>query len=238
MPRAAAIATACSAAALLLLDRRIGLPLYWLLLTGLLIWQTHGHSRTMVLVYKWSLTFIVPIFVVHGILNANFFASYMVLGVIPIRPEGFLFAAHVSLGFLVISSVAGLWLNVPRDDIVESLFRWRAPLWIVLLLSQGVAVGSLVERRVVAVYLAQRARGMPVDRGAWARLRAFPSVLIPVVVSTLIEGERRVPALVSRGFGAQRPAALPSSAKGQAADPISIGSIAALLAGSLLESIL
>src|SRR5262249_44870324 len=78
------------------------------------------------------------------------------------------------------------------------------PDMVVLFSAQSIAIAATVERRILKVYAAQRARGIRTGPGLWARIRAFPSVLIPSVVGTLLEAEARVPALVSRGFGCGR----------------------------------
>jgi energy-coupling factor transporter transmembrane protein EcfT len=105
---------------------------------------------------------------------------------------------------LLFATAAAFWLQTRRDEVIESLIRLRLPLWAVLFLAQGVAIGGLVERRILRVHQAQQARGVRAGPDFLSRVRAFPVVLIPAVVTTLLEADERAPALTSRGFGSRR----------------------------------
>jgi len=167
------------------------------------------NARVAVVMIKWCLPFVVPLLFVHGVMNASYPTAYWLMDVIPWRPTGFRYGVIVSLHFIVIATIAAYWLHTERDDLVDALIRMKFPIWSILFVTQGVAVGAMVERRVSNVYLAQRARGICVGPGILARLRAFPSVLIPAVIGTLLEAESRIPALVSRGFGSSKLAVPP-----------------------------
>lgn len=179
---------------------------YVLAICVFLLWtQRRSEKSLAVALVKWSLPFIIPLLIIHGCLNSEFVATRHAFGFIPIRPDGFLFGLTIALQVLLLSIVGGFWISVPKDEFVESLIRLRLPSWSLLLLMQSAAIAGTVSRRISAVYLAQRARGIPVSGSFISRVRAFPSVLMPVVIGTLIEAEERVPSLVNRGFGSVAP---------------------------------
>jgi energy-coupling factor transporter transmembrane protein EcfT len=209
---AALVATAASLCALLILGSAFAVAGYTVLLAlSLLVWT--GNARIGWVIVKWVLPFAVPLLLVHGVLNAGFPADRWYFGFLPLREAGLRYGATVSLHVALLATVAAYWMNTRRDDVVDDLVSLRLPLWFILFCSQGIAIGASVERRISKVYVAQRARGIRTGPSFWARVQAFPSVLIPAVVSTLLEAEARVPALVSRGFGCARLAPLPGRRK-------------------------
>jgi energy-coupling factor transport system permease protein len=181
----------------------IDLGIYALGMIAILSWRTRMSAANFAIV-GWVLPFCLPLLFIHGILNSGFAVSFRIWGVIPWRPAGFDYGIVLSLRVLLIGVAAAFWAQTRRDEVVEYLIRLRLPLWIVLLLAQSVAVGALIERRVLRVYQAQQARGIRVGPDLLSRIRAFPAILIPAVVTTLLEADARAPALTSRGFGASQ----------------------------------
>ncbi|MGJ5196570.1 MULTISPECIES: energy-coupling factor transporter transmembrane component T [unclassified Bradyrhizobium] len=174
------------------------------LLTGLMMAELTlllGSIRPASLVAKWSLPFVMPLLVIHGVLNRSYPVDSWLLGLIPLRFEGAIYAVEVSLKIVLLAAVASYWFHTRRDDLADGLMRLKLPLSVVMFASQSVAVAATIERRVKKVYLAQQARGISVGPGFFTRIKALPSILVPVVVSTFLEAEGRIPALVSRGFG-------------------------------------
>lgn len=176
-----------------------------------------GKSNIAWRVVAWTIPLVLPLLFIHGILNGAFPVDHRLFGFIPVRSTGIDYGSAVAMRMLLISIVGGYWLSILREDMVESLIRSRLPSTVILLLVQGVLMAGIISRRLENVYLAQRARGVPVGGTAIARLRALPSVLIPVIVGTFVEAEGRVPALVAQGFGSlrvqQKPAPKLSSAE-------------------------
>lgn len=66
----------------------------------------------------------------------------------------------------------------------------------------------LFRRRAENVFLAQRARGIAAGPSLFAKVRALPSVILPVVLNALGEADVRAVLLASRGFGAGEMTAL------------------------------
>jgi energy-coupling factor transporter transmembrane protein EcfT len=164
-----------------------------------------GSFRPAKVVVVLSLPFVLPLFAIHGFLNAMYPIDNVLFGIIPYRTNGLMFAATIGSSMILVITGATAWLMVRKDDIIEALFRSRLPFWITMIGSQGLAMADHVSRRVDRVYLAQRARGVPMGNSVWARVRAFPTIIIPVAVSVLIESDYRGIALASRGFASASP---------------------------------
>jgi energy-coupling factor transport system permease protein len=179
------------------------------ILVALLVSQGR-HGRLAGKVVAWTLPLFLPLILIHGFLNRSFPIDFWLLEVVPVRTTGLAFASLLSLRMLLISIVGSYWLCITREDLVESLLRLKLPSPIILFLVQGVGTAKIIATRVDNVYLAQRARGVPVGGSFRERLRAFPSVLLPVIIGTLVEADARVPALVSQGYGSLRVAPVPA----------------------------
>lgn len=210
-PATASVATISSLIVIATVDEFEWLAGYAVvMLVALFVSQGH-QARLAGKVVAWTLPLFVPLILIHSFLNRSFPIDFWLLGTVPLRSAGLAFACSLSLRMLLISISGGYWLCIKREELVESLLRLRLPSLIILFLMQGVSIAKIIATRVDNVYLAQRARGVPVGGSFCERLRAFPSVLLPVIIGTLVEADSRVPALVSQGYGSLRvEPALPS----------------------------
>ncbi len=209
-PVTVAIVIAVTFVAIWVLQSQLSLTIYTALLILILIGSQRGSGNLMAgRLLKWTIPFVVPLIVIHGLLNATFPISIWLWDAVPLRFDGLRFGYIMSVRVVLLSTVAGFLVSILRDDFVESLIRLRLPSWIVLFLMQSTAMAGVIQRRVSSVYLAQRSRGIPVGSGFLSRVRSVPSMLLPVVIGTFLEAEGRVPALVSQGFGIVKPRPLP-----------------------------
>lgn len=155
-----------------------------------------------------ALAITAPVFfllvVIHGFVGPLFPVDAQVLGSVPLRTEGLVYGLDTGLTVLIVTFAAALWLAVSSDQLIDDLIWLRAPVAVTVMVGQTVATLSLLRRRVLAVYLAQRARGVPVRGSPLARLRALPAILVPSISGALVEADHRALMLTSRGFGARR----------------------------------
>lgn len=165
------------------------------------LWQT----------LKLTLPLAIPLVLVHGVLNPTFVRTDAWFGV-PIRFEGFVFGAIVSLRVLVLALAAVLWSIVDTQRLLWDAVRWRIPLPLTTSLVLGASTARFIRRRAVSVLMAQQARGIPVHGNVIQRARALVAVVIPVVISTLVESAKRGEILAIRGFGSRHPTCPPSLA--------------------------
>lgn len=192
--------TASALLALLVLGTLQGLGVY---VVAMFVYGMSAvkERRYIFTVAKWMLPFVVPLFLIHGVINPGFAETGRIAGLIPVRADGLSFASLVSLRVVAITFVASYWAAVPANHLVDAFIQWRAPLRLVVLASQAIAVGQYIGRRANQVLLAQRARGIPVGPGFLARARAFPTIIVPVISSALLDADVRAHCLVTRGLG-------------------------------------
>lgn len=210
-PAAAGAATIVSVVSLFLLSPRWGGAAYTALLIVLLLLAQHREgSRLGRRLIAWTAPFVLPLIVIHGVLNAQFPVTSWWLDTIPIRSAGLAFGNDLAVRVLLFSVVAAYWLSVDRDDMVEALMRRRLPTPLIMLVMQGFVMGRLVQERIQAIHLAQRARGIPVSSSFARRMASIPALLVPVVVGTFVEAEARVPVLLAHGYGRLEPSAQPA----------------------------
>lgn len=161
-------------------------------------------SRSVSLIFiclRWTIPFAIPLFIMHGVLNPSFEVTQYWLEVIPLRYGGFEYGVIISLRVALVTVVAATLLHVDRDSLWKSLVAWRVPLPLLVVAAQGMSTMGYLVRRSRAIYLAQRARGIAVGPGFMTRLRVLPTVVIPLIVSTLVDAHIRATALVNRGMG-------------------------------------
>jgi energy-coupling factor transporter transmembrane protein EcfT len=146
-----------------------------------------------------SAPLLIPLVLIHGLINPHYEPSN-IAATIPFRPEGVEFAISIYSAISIFLAVAVSWLQVKSDEFFEWLVAHRFPILAVGLVSQSIAMVKLVEKRGKAVYQAQTARGIPTGPSLFYRVRALPSVILPVITSLINEAEHRSIALWSRGF--------------------------------------
>ena len=124
------------------------------------------------------------------------------LGPLRATLEGVDFAAQVTLRVVVMSMILVLFaLTTEPRTIVADLERRGLPPRVTFGVGAALdAVPAMVER-ARAVTAAQRARGLDTEGSVGARLRGIPSLVGPVLLSSLAEVEERALALEARGFG-------------------------------------
>jgi energy-coupling factor transport system permease protein len=123
------------------------------------------------------------------------------LGPLRATLEGVDFAAQVTLRVIVMSMVLVLFgLTTEPRAIVADLERRGLPPRVTFGIAAALdAVPAMVER-ARDVTAAQRARGLDTEGSVVARLRGLPSLVGPVLLSSLAEVEERSLALDARGF--------------------------------------
>lgn len=150
----------------------------------------------------WMLPISLPLLVVHGIVNPAFPLSDTVAGFLPIRYDGLIFATSLAVKLGLFALGLSVWRGVNRDQIFSALVRWRAlPQPLLIVIMQAMSLLVLVSHRAEAILLAQQARGIPVRGRFLSRLMALPTIVIPLVASTLVDSDARATALISRGLG-------------------------------------
>lgn len=147
---------------------------------------------------------IVPLIVIHSFLNPSFPETYKILGAFAFRKAGYAHSLSVSGGLTCLLMSAVLWRHVDARRLLDWLVSLRLPLSIMMIFAQSISVLFRIRSRSGKVLVAQQARGIPTGPGLFTRLRALPSVILPVTLATLGEVDLRAACLSSRGFGTGR----------------------------------
>jgi energy-coupling factor transport system permease protein len=154
-------------------------------------------------------TFAIPLFFIHGLLNAQFDLDGNLFG-LPYRLSGFRFAYDLSSRLAIFVAAALSCLELSRSYVVDVLAGTRLPMSVAIVAAQALAIVGEIPRAARTILLAQRSRGVQTGPGPIRRLRALPAIVLPLVSRLLSEVEPRSLALVSRGFGAARMSAPPT----------------------------
>lgn len=146
-----------------------------------------------------SLPFLVPLLVIHGSLNPQF-PTDAKIWLVPYRSEGVNFAVSIYSTLAVLLALAAAWAQINRDELFDWMVARRVPVFLLGVMAQSIAMVVLIEKRGRAVFKAQTARGIPTGPDWMHRLRALPSIILPVVTSLINEADQRGTNLWSRGF--------------------------------------
>lgn len=152
--------------------------------------------------------FLVPLSVIHGLLNKQFMMDSYFLGV-GFSASGFDYAISLGSkisGFILLATAA---LTFDKEYIVRLVFSLRGPIILTIIVSQIISLTSEMQLQVAATLDAQRARGVKLDSSPWSFVRKTIIVLVPVAVRLLVEAEQRSQMLASRGVGSFKPLAEP-----------------------------
>ena len=128
-----------------------------------------------------------------------------VLG-ISFHEEGILFGVRTASRLLLLSfSILLFFVSTPLPDLIRYLQEKGLQPSLVLVLLLTLHFLDQLPGRIHQIFLAQQARGAPVDSGMVSRTKALFSILSPLVLSSIVESIERGTALELRGF-LQKPA--------------------------------
>lgn len=143
--------------------------------------------------------FCIPMFLIHSLLNVQFPKDKEFLG-LAIRSDGILFAYAITSRIAIFVAIALSWYQLQSDYIIDAFARLRFPVLFIAITAQGISIINQIPRHVQGILLAQQSRGIKTGPGVLARLKALPTVVLPLISKLLIDTEARSVALVSRGF--------------------------------------
>lgn len=165
------------------------------------VWIMVGFKQGPWLALKWTFPFIIPLLIIHGLINPSFESSLDLWRFVAYRPSGLIFAGIVSGKIFILTLAVTLWHRVDSDELLRSAVKRGFPLFLIVLISVAMATLRTIAVRAGNVYLAQQARGIPAGPGIVARVRALPTIVLPVITSTIREGIERGELMQSRGLG-------------------------------------
>jgi energy-coupling factor transport system permease protein len=115
--------------------------------------------------------------------------------------DGFLFGLRTASRLILLSfSILMFFISTPLKVLISFLQDKGLPPYLVLMLLLTLHFIDQLPSRIHQIFLAQQARGAPVDAGMLSRTKALLSVLSPLVLSSIVESIERGTALELRGF--------------------------------------
>ena len=114
---------------------------------------------------------------------------------------GMVFGARTAARLLLLSfSILLFFVSTPIHDLIKFLQERGLHPSLVLVLLLTLHFLEQLPGRIHQIFLAQQARGAPVDAGIFSRTKALMSILSPLVLSSIVESIERGTALELRGF--------------------------------------
>ena len=115
--------------------------------------------------------------------------------------DGLLFGLRTASRLLLLSaSVLMFFISTPLKVLIAYLQNKGLPPYLVLMLLLTLHFLDQLPSRIHQIFLAQQARGAPIDAGVLSRTKALLSILSPLVLSSILESIERGTALELRGF--------------------------------------
>jgi energy-coupling factor transport system permease protein len=124
---------------------------------------------------------------------------------ISLHEEGLMFGARTASRLLLLSfSILLFFISTTLPELIQYMQEKGLPPYLALVLLLTLHFLDQLPARIHQIFLAQQARGAPVDSGILSRTKALFSILSPLVLSSIVESIERGTALELRGF-LQRP---------------------------------
>ena len=195
----------------LLLVSGLFLPGIWtnyLLFVGIVLPLSAAAGVTKQLVrsaWKIVLPFAISLFLIQGFLWPSG-TPVLWFGPFSLKQEGLLFAA-ASTGriFMVVGSFLWLALTTRPDHLMTVLTQRGFPAGLAYIVVATIQIVPRLQARAVNIQDAQRARGLETTGSLGRRARAILPLVVPLVLSSLLDVEERALAVEARGFNRPGP---------------------------------
>jgi energy-coupling factor transport system permease protein len=120
--------------------------------------------------------------------------------------DGLFFGLKTASRLILLSfSILLFFVSTPLPVLIDYLQKRGLPSALVLVLLLTLHFLDQLPSKIHQIFLAQQARGAPVNAGVLARARALLSILSPLVLSSIVESIERGTALELRGFLSRPP---------------------------------
>lgn len=149
----------------------------------------------------WSVPVLLPLLFIHAVCNPAFLVTKRLWDFLPFRADGFAHAMHTGSSLVCLLFAAVLWRYVDAPRLLDWLITLRLPVPALAMFAQSHSILLQLRQRAEKVLLAQQARGIAAGPSFLAKIRALPTVVLPVALSTLVEADTRAAVLASRGLG-------------------------------------
>jgi energy-coupling factor transport system permease protein len=184
----------------------LSLPGIWagyavlLLLVLPLAFAARVQRELLVTTLKVTIPFALSIFLIQGFLWPGG-TPLVSLGPISLKSEGLVFAIR-SVGRIMVVVSGFLWFayTTRPDRLMAALNQKGLPKSLVYMVVATLQIVPRFQARATAILDAQRSRGLETGGSLLRRSRALVPLVVPLVLSSLIDVEERAIAIEARGF--------------------------------------
>ena len=173
-----------------------------LLLIALVTPSTFFLRNSKIRIYKvftYGIVFTLILFIINGILMKSGKILFAPLG-ISIYEDGIIFSLAASSRLLLIITILLIFFSTTSIRAISDFIRRLGfPHQLSLILLLSLYYIESLPLRIHQIYTAQEARGAPVRESFFLRFRAFFPLLLPLILSSLVEVVDRGVALELRG---------------------------------------
>lgn len=162
-------------------------------------------SRLVRTTLRITLPFAVSIFLIQGFFWSGGEVLFS-LGPLTYKYQGLLFGIE-SVGniLLVISSFLLLSLTTRPDSLMLSLAQLGMPNAITYIVVTTIQIAPYFQSRAEKILDAQRSRGLKTEGNLFVRAQALLPLIMPLVLSSLLDVEERAIAIEARAFNSSNP---------------------------------
>lgn len=149
---------------------------------------------------KIVIPFAISVFLIQGLFWQGG-VPILYLGPLSLKREGLLFALQSAGRILtVVSSFLLLTLTVRPDALMIALDQRGAPKSLTYIVLATIQIVPRFSAKASTILDAQRARGLETEGGIGRRVRAMLPLVVPLVLSSIIDIEERAMSLEARAF--------------------------------------
>ena len=151
-------------------------------------------------VWRVTLPFAISVFLIQGFLWPHGTPIFWI-GPFSLKQEGLSFAvASTGRILVVVSSFLWFAMTTRPDALMTSLSQRGFPSSLAYIIVATVQIIPRFQTRANTIVDAQRARGLETEGGLLRRLRAILPLVVPLILSSLVDVEERALAVEARGF--------------------------------------
>lgn len=150
--------------------------------------------------WRVTLPFAISLFLIQGFLWPGG-TPVVDIGPFSLKREGLLFATAATGRILsVVGSFLFFALTTRPDHLMTALVQHGFPSSLAYVVVATVQIAPRFQERAATIRDAQRARGLETEAGLLRRLRAVFPLVVPLVLSSLVDVEERALAIEARAF--------------------------------------
>lgn len=184
----------------LLLPGPWGLYVFWALVTLPLTFLAQVVNRLVITTLRIAFPFALSVFLIQGFLWPGGTPLFAV-GPLSLKSEGLAFAiASTGRILMVVSSFLWFALTTRPDQLMATLSQRGFPSGLAYMIVATLQIVPRFQARASAILDAQRSRGLETEGSLRLRIKALLPLVVPLVLSSLIDVEERALAIETRGF--------------------------------------